>query len=138
MTAFAPNATPPHAGSNMPFEVLGQPGLGQRTTLVNLVGPEFFSTLRVPLLQGRIWSETEDHNGAHLAVINETMARLYFRRVLALAMNTVLVTWVGANLRNPILLPAGAVLLTLVAGIACLLPARRAAHVDPMTALRSE
>jgi predicted permease len=322
MTAFAPNATPPHAGSNMPFEVLGQPGLGQRTTLVNLVGPEFFSTLRIPLLQGRIWSETEDHNGAHLAVINETMARLYFPKgdapghsiklpglvnrpplvpaggiadawlqvigvvgdsrndglrnavvpaifipwtlyitpgtqilvrsktpplgllhsirlalaavnpdqqaarvvsdldtwisdqpewqqehliawlfaafavlalslaavglysvvsytvaqrtnefgirmalgaqrghvlrlvfastamsigsgvvaggALALAMNSVLATWVGANLRDPILMPAGAVLLTLVAAIACLLPARRAAHVDPMTALRSE
>jgi hypothetical protein len=53
MTAFAPNATPPHAGSNMPFEILGQPGLGQRTALVNLVGPESFSTLRIPLLQAK-------------------------------------------------------------------------------------
>lgn len=78
MTAIATNATPPNAGSEMPFEVLGQPGLGQQTALLNLVGPEFFSTLRIPLLQGRIWSETENHNGATLAVINETLARLYF------------------------------------------------------------
>jgi predicted permease len=78
MTAIATNATPPNAGSEMPFEVLGQPGLGQRTALLNLVGPEFFSTLRIPLLQGKIWSETENHNGAPLAVINETLARLYF------------------------------------------------------------
>jgi predicted permease len=78
MTAIATNATPPNAGSEMPFEVLGHPGLGQQTALLNLVGPEFFSTLRIPLLQGRIWSETETHNGATLAVINETLARLYF------------------------------------------------------------
>jgi predicted permease len=78
MTAIATNATPPNAGSEMPFEVLGQPGLGQRTALLNLVGPEFFGTLRISLLQGRIWSETENHNGAPLAVINETLARLYF------------------------------------------------------------
>ena len=78
MTAIATNATPPNAGSEMPFEVLGQSGLGQRTALLNLVGPEFFGTLRIPLLQGRIWSETENHNGAPLAVINETLARLYF------------------------------------------------------------
>ena len=78
MTAIATNATPPNAGSEMPFEVLGHPRLGQQTALLNLVGPEFFSTLRIPLLQGRIWSETETHNGATLAVINETLARLYF------------------------------------------------------------
>jgi predicted permease len=78
MTAIATNATPPNAGSEIPFEVLGQSGLGQRTALLNLVGPEFFGTLRIPLLQGRIWSETENHNGAPLAVINETLARLYF------------------------------------------------------------
>jgi hypothetical protein len=307
----------------MPFEVVGQPELGQRAALANLIGPSFFSTLRIPLLQGRMWSETEDHNGAHLVVINQTLARLYFPNgdaighsirlpalenrpplllaapgiadswlqvigvvgdsrdnglrnpvvpaifipwtlyitpgtqilvrsktpllgllhsirvalaavnpnqqtgrvvsdldtwisdqpewqqehlvawlfaafavlalslaavglysvvsytvaqrtnefgirmalgaqrghvlrlvlastamnigtgvlagvVLALAMNTLLATWVDGNLRDPILLPAGVVLLSLVAAIACLLPARRASHVDPMTALRSE
>ena len=77
-TAFAPNATPPQAGSNMPFEILGLPGLSQRTALINLVGREFFSSLRIPLMQGRIWNDTEDHNGAHLVVINQTFARLYF------------------------------------------------------------
>ena len=323
MTAIATNATPPNAGSEMRFEVLGHPGLGQQTALLNLVGPEFFSTLRIPLLQGRIWSETETHNGATLAVISETLARLYFpngdpvghslklpdienppadltsapgiagswlqivgvvgdsrdaglrnpvkpaifvpwtlrmppstqilvrsevpplgllnaiRRALAtvnpdqqaarvvsdldkwisdqpewqqehlvawlfsafavlalslsavglysvvsytvtqrtnefgirvalgaqrrhvlqivfastvvsvgsgvlvgvvltLALNPLLAQWVGGNLRDPMLLPAGALLLCLVAAIACLLPALRAAHVDPMTAVRCE
>ena len=78
MTAIATNATPPNAGTEMRFEVLGHPGVGQQTALLNLVGPEFFSTLRIPRLKGRIWSETETHNGATLAVINETWLRLYF------------------------------------------------------------
>jgi ABC-type antimicrobial peptide transport system permease subunit len=58
--------------------------------------------------------------------------------LVTLAMNTLLATWVDGNLRDPILLPAGAVLLSLVAAIACFLPARRTSHVDPMTALRCE
>jgi len=57
---------------------------------------------------------------------------------LALAMNSVISRWVDFDFRDPILLPAGAVLLTLVSAIACYMPARRAAQVDPMTALRCE
>jgi hypothetical protein len=34
--------------------------------------------LRIPLTRGRIWDEAENHRGARFAVINETMARLYF------------------------------------------------------------
>src|SRR5260370_16808246 len=47
-------------------------------TSVNLVSPGYFTVLRIPLLQGRIWSETENQNGSHIAVINRTLARRYF------------------------------------------------------------
>ena len=40
--------------------------------------------------------------------------------------------------RNPALLGASTILLAAVALIACLVPARRAAHVDPIQALRAE
>jgi uncharacterized membrane protein len=42
------------------------------------VNPAYFPVLRIPIAQGRIWDETENHNAAHVAVINQTMARLYF------------------------------------------------------------
>ena len=42
------------------------------------VSPEYFSTLRTPLLHGRTWSAPEIAHAAHLAVINQTMQRRYW------------------------------------------------------------
>lgn len=78
MTAISGNATPPRNGSDMRFEILGKPGAEQQTASVNLVSPQYFATLRIPLLEGRVWSEAETRNGAHVAVINRTMAQRYF------------------------------------------------------------
>jgi hypothetical protein len=57
---------------------LGQPALEQQMASINLISPEYFAALRIPLLEGRIWNETENHNGAHLMVINRTLAQRYF------------------------------------------------------------
>jgi putative ABC transport system permease protein len=58
--------------------------------------------------------------------------------VLTLALHAVLTRWVGVNLRDPAMLVTGAAVLAAVAAIASLVPARRAAQVDPMSALRAE
>lgn len=78
MTAISSNATPPSNGFNTQFEILGHPAIEQQFALINLVSPEYFPALRISLLQGRIWDQTENHNAAHLAVINQTLARQYF------------------------------------------------------------
>jgi predicted permease len=78
MTAISSNATPPSNGFNTRFEILGQPALEQHEALVNLVSPDYFPALRIPLAQGRIWDTTENRNAAHLVVINQTMAHQYF------------------------------------------------------------
>jgi len=72
------NAIPPRNGREMRFEILGRPPVEQQMSLINFVGQEYFPTLRIPVLQGRLWSDAENHEGAHVAVINQTMARLYF------------------------------------------------------------
>jgi predicted permease len=76
--AISSNATPPRNGWNTRFEILGRAALEEQDALVNYVGQAYFQTLHIPLLWGRLWSESESHNAAHVVVINQTMARLYF------------------------------------------------------------
>ena len=78
MTSISHNATPPSNGFEMKAEVLGDSSQQERKIRLNLVDQNHFPLLHVPLLQGRIWSEAENHNAAHLALINETMARQFF------------------------------------------------------------
>lgn len=58
--------------------------------------------------------------------------------VLSVALNRVIVHWVDAGSRDPLMLAAVAAILVVIALIACALPARRAAGLDPMKALRTE
>jgi len=46
--------------------------------------------------------------------------------------------WVAESSRDPVLLGSATLLLVVAAGFACFVPARRAASVDPMEALRCE
>jgi putative ABC transport system permease protein len=78
MAAISTNATPPSNGADLSIQVLGKPQQDDQKVRVNLVSPGYFPILRIQLAHGRIWNETENHNAARLAVINQTMARLYF------------------------------------------------------------
>ena len=76
--AISTSGTPPDNNWNGRFELPGKPPSDSQLALIGLVSPEFFSTMRIPLLQGRIWSATENRNGAPVIVINRTMAKIYF------------------------------------------------------------
>jgi putative ABC transport system permease protein len=78
MAAISSNATPPSNGFNTKFEIVGKPASEDQSLRVNLVSPEYFPALKIPLLQGRIWDKAENHRGASLLVINQTLARRYF------------------------------------------------------------
>lgn len=57
---------------------------------------------------------------------------------LSFALSRLIAQWVENSSASPLLLLAVSLLLLGVAALACLLPARRASTVDPMTALRCE
>jgi putative ABC transport system permease protein len=72
------NATPPSNGWNTHFEILGKPVPEERELRANFVSPEYFTVLHISLLQGRLFDQAETMRGAHLALVNQTMARQYW------------------------------------------------------------
>ena len=44
---------------------------------MELVGPEYFTTLRIPLLSGRAWDQSEIERGATLVLVNQAFVRHY-------------------------------------------------------------
>jgi ABC-type antimicrobial peptide transport system permease subunit len=58
--------------------------------------------------------------------------------VASIALNKVVSHWVQSSSRDPLVLVAVAFVLVMIALLACLWPARRAANLDPMKALRTE
>jgi len=61
------------------------PGANEDTTTAwNLIGPNFFRTLEIPLLQGRDFAPQDDPKAPKVAIINEAMARFYFGNASAI------------------------------------------------------
>ncbi|HEX4809922.1 MAG TPA: ABC transporter permease, partial [Bryobacteraceae bacterium] len=56
-----------------------EPAISDRPqALLNFADPDFFSTLRIPLLKGRTFNEHDQADGPYVLVINQTLARRYF------------------------------------------------------------
>jgi predicted permease len=72
------NATPPLPIGSASIEIMSRQGAEKPNVRVNLISPEYFSVLKIPLLQGRIWDHPETMRGAPLAIVNQTMARQYW------------------------------------------------------------
>jgi len=99
--------------------------VGQRT---NEVG------IRMALGAGRIHVLQVVMASAGLSVSAGIVAGL----ALSLGMARVISGWMGSSHGHPLIAVTASLVLLLVAAAACLVPARRALSVDPMTALRRE
>jgi predicted permease len=71
------NATPPDSGFTLPVEILGKPAAQAQEAHVEFVGPEYFSTLRIPFVSGRLWDQSEIAHGSTLVLVNQTFVRHY-------------------------------------------------------------
>jgi predicted permease len=74
--------SPPFSGigTQAPFEILGGQSQQEQHAGISLVSPEYFATLKIPLLSGRVWDQTENQRGDFVAVINQTLAQRYWPR----------------------------------------------------------
>jgi predicted permease len=68
---------PPFGGFNAKVEVRSQPNLSNPDAMLGLVSPEEFSTLHIPLMEGRLFDDSEVKRGAHLAVVNQAFVKQF-------------------------------------------------------------
>jgi predicted permease len=72
----------PLSGSEIVFnfniEERPLPRSRQPIAQVNVVTPDFFKTMRVPLLRGREFTERDDRNAAPVAIVSESFAKEFF------------------------------------------------------------
>jgi predicted permease len=71
------NATPPSNGLTQPFDILGKTASEQQEARANFVSPEYFTILHIPLVEGRLWNQSEVSRGAKLALVNQAFVRRY-------------------------------------------------------------
>jgi len=67
--------------ANFPFSIVGDPPLppGKSPTAdYATVSPDYFRTMRIPLLKGRLFSDQDSPSGPKVAIISEALARRYF------------------------------------------------------------
>ena len=76
--AVASNSTPPYSGIDKPVEVANKNNNTGQDVRVHLTSPEFFATLHIKLLRGRVWTQAENQQGDFVAVVNEAFAHRYW------------------------------------------------------------
>jgi predicted permease len=55
-----------------------KPGQRNLLTLTNIVGPEYFDTVRIPLLRGRLFTDFDRKGSNTVVVVNEAMAKKFW------------------------------------------------------------
>jgi predicted permease len=66
---------PPQSGERSVVEVPGRDTPGDEAPIVQRISADYFSTMKIPLIRGRVWSDSESGGTPHVAVVNQTMAR---------------------------------------------------------------
>ena len=54
------------------------PNGSSRTVRSNVVGPQFFTTLGVPVIEGRDFTDSDTENSPHVGIINQQFAKRFF------------------------------------------------------------
>jgi predicted permease len=66
---------PPQSGQRSVVDVSGRDMTGDELPLLQRISGHYFATMKIPLIQGRVWSDSESGGTPHVAVVNQAMAR---------------------------------------------------------------
>jgi len=79
--AAAATNLPLEPGPDLPFTIEGRPDsdTADRYALYRAITPNFFRALRIPLLKGRFFRGSDTAKSPAVVIINENMARTYWR-----------------------------------------------------------
>jgi predicted permease len=55
-----------------------EPGQTPPAVMFNMVSPDYFSTLQIPLRQGRVFTAADREKSPHVAIVNEAMAKKFW------------------------------------------------------------
>jgi predicted permease len=72
------NATPPANGGDTRIDIFGVSSAEKPIVRTNFVSEQYFPLLHIPVSQGRLWARDETSRGAPVAVINQTMAKMFW------------------------------------------------------------
>ncbi len=75
---FTETALPPYIGFGADFEIAGRQKTERQQLRIGLIGPHYFETAGIALLQGRLLTEADIVNNVHFGVINEELRKRYF------------------------------------------------------------
>jgi putative ABC transport system permease protein len=70
-------ATPPYGGFTSSIEIPGESHTGEWTSILQLVGEDYFKVIRLPLLSGRMFTAEEASTARRVVVVNAVFQRRY-------------------------------------------------------------
>jgi predicted permease len=74
---ISPSWFPGFGGFSAKIEVQSRPTLTDAQAVLAVVNTQLFQVLRIPLLRGRVFDETEVQRAAHLALVNQAFVKQY-------------------------------------------------------------
>jgi predicted permease len=66
---------PPQSGQRAVVDVPGRDMTGDEAPIYQRISGHYFAAMKIPLIRGRVWSDSESGGTPHVAVVNQTMAR---------------------------------------------------------------
>ncbi len=102
--AAAVIALPVESGVDLPFNIVGKPpakGVYNGDEQWRFVTPHYFRAFRIPLLRGRVYTETDTSNAVRVVIINDAMAKRYWPKEDPLGRVIVIGKGLGPDFDDP-------------------------------------